>query len=224
MKLDRRELAALIDHTLLKPGVPRGAVERHCREALEHGFRAVCLYPAALKSASEVLGGGPVLLSGVIAFPHGGATPLGKTFEALEAWKLGAVELDVVLNLSAIASGERGLIEEEVRTLMDRTRECRHKFIVETGLFTQDQLRPVLRVMNQRRPAFVKTSTGVNARGATPEDVTFLRSKLHRSIGIKAAGGIRTLDQVAALLEAGATRIGTSAGVELMRQLDARGG
>jgi deoxyribose-phosphate aldolase len=168
-----------------------------------------------------VLGGSDVLLCAAVAFPHGATTLLGKTFEALEAWKLGAVELDIVLNLSAIASGDRRSIEEEVRTLMDRTRECRHKFIVETGLFTPEQLRPVLRVMNQRRPAFVKTSTGVNARGATPEDVARLRSRLHASIGIKAAGGVRTLDQVRALVEAGASRIGTSAGSDMMRQYDA---
>jgi len=216
--MNREELARLIDHTLLKPGARREEVERHCREALEFGFRAVCLYPVHLAIASEILNDSRVILGSVVSFPHGGATLFGKIFEALEAWKRGAAELDVVLNLSAIAEGNRDLIEEEVRQIMDRTPECRHKFIVEAGMFTKDQLKPVLKVMNQRRPAFVKTSTGVNTRGANVEDVAHLRSALHESIGVKASGGIRAIDQVAALVAAGATCIGTSAGVDLMRQ------
>ena len=216
MSLTKRDLAALIDHTMLKPGASWIEIERHCREAVENGFRGVCLYPAHLKAASEILSGSGVVLSGVIAFPHGASTLLGKTFEALEAWKHGAEELDIVLNLSAISSGERDVIDEEVRTLMLKAPECRHKFIVETGMFSEEQLRSVLTVMNQRHPAFVKTSTGVNARGAAPEDVARLRAALHESIGIKASGSIRTLDQVEALVAAGAALIGTSAGVELM--------
>jgi deoxyribose-phosphate aldolase len=194
-------------------------VERHCAEAVEHGFRAVCLYPAHLAAAARALEGSRVLIAGVVAFPHGASTLLGKVFEGLEAYKHGAAELDIVLDLGAIASGDRDRIEEEVRTLMARVPECRHKLIVETGMFTHDQLAPVLKILNQRRPAYVKTSTGVNARGATPEDVAFLRKALHRSIGIKAAGGIRTVAQVEALVAAGATCIGTSAGVDLMRQV-----
>ncbi len=211
-------LAALIDHTLLKVGATSEETRRHCREALGNGFRAVCVYPSQLETAAEILAGSPVILASVVAFPHGASTLLGKTFEALEAWKLGAAELDVVTNLSAIASGSRDALEEEVRMIMDRTGECRHKFIVETGLFTEAQLVPVLAVMNQRRPAFVKTSTGVNAPGATREAVSRLRATLHPSIGVKASGGIRSLAQAQALVSAGASVLGTSAGLELMRQ------
>jgi deoxyribose-phosphate aldolase len=216
--MKRQEVARLIDHTLLKPGITHADVERHCREAVETGFRAICLFPAHLARAARSLEGSDVILSGVVAFPHGGSTLLGKTFEALEAFRHGASELDIVLDLSAVASGDRGRIEEEVRTLMVRVPDCRHKFIIETGLFSLDRLRPVLKVMNQRRPAFVKTSTGVGAPGATPEVVAHLRSVLHKSIGIKASGGIRTLDQVKALVAAGATCIGTSAGMEILRE------
>jgi len=197
-------------------------VERHCREAREHGFRSVCLFPAHVGIARGILEGSGVAISGVIAFPHGASTLLGKVFEALEAIKRGAEELDIVLDLSAIAGGDRAAIEQEVRVLMERTPECRHKMIVETGLFSREQLRPVLAVLNQRRPAFVKTSTGVNARGAAPEDVAFLRTSLHDSIGVKASGGIRTLDQMEALVAAGASRIGTSAGVDLAREAASR--
>jgi len=216
--LTAKELAALIDHTLLKPAATDEDLARHCREAMEHGFRAVCLFPSQLRAASAILSGSGVVLAGVVAFPHGASTLLSKVFEALEAWKLGASELDVVLNLHAIASGERAVVEEEIRTIMEKTPECRHKFIVETGLFSEEQLSPVLRILEQRRPAFVKTSTGVNAPGASPRDVALLRSRLHTSIGIKAAGGIRTLDQARDLVAAGASCIGTSAGVDLMRQ------
>jgi deoxyribose-phosphate aldolase len=212
----REEIAAKIDHTLLRPAATRDDVEKHCREAVEHGFRAVCLLPIHLRQASEILSGTEVIISGVVSFPLGGATLLGKVFEGLEAERLGASELDIVLNLSAIASGSRATIEEEVRTLMARVPECRHKMIVETGLFDRATLEPVLRIMNQRRPAFVKTSTGVNAPGATPEAVSQLRSILHRSIGIKAAGGVRTLAQAEALLAAGADLIGTSAGCGIL--------
>ena len=220
--LTRAEAAALIDHTLLRPGAAREEIVRHCREAIERGFRAVCLYPAHLAVAAEILSGSRVILAGVVSFPHGASTLLGKIFESLEAWKLGASELDIVLDLSAIASGDRARIEEEVRTLMERTEECRHKFIVETGMFHRDQIEPVLKVMNQRRPAFVKTSTGVNAPGATPEAVAHLRAALDKSIGIKASGGIRTPGQVEALVAAGATVIGTSDGVEIVNQIAGR--
>lgn len=216
--MTREDLARLIDHALLKPGATGEETRRHCREALELGFRGVCLHPAQLKPAAEILAGSRLILSCAVSFPHGASTLLSKVFEALEAWKLGAAELDIVLNLSAIAGGLRDAVEEEVRTIMEKTPECRHKFIVETGLFTEAQLRPVLGVMNQRRPAFVKTSTGVNARGATPEDVSRLRSALHPAIGVKASGGIRRLSQVEALVASGATCIGTSAGVDLMKQ------
>ena len=104
----REKLARVIDHTLLSPGATRQEVEDHCREALEHGFRAVCLFPAHLKLASEVLQGSGVILSGVVAFPHGASTLLAQVFEGLEAHRLGATELDIVLDLSAIATGDRG--------------------------------------------------------------------------------------------------------------------
>jgi deoxyribose-phosphate aldolase len=211
-------LAALIDHTLLRAGATQEETRRHCLEALEHGFRAVCLFPSHLETAAETLRGSPVILASVVSYPHGASTLLGKVFEALEAFKLGAGELDIVMNLSAIGSGQRSVIEEEVRTLMDRTRECRHKFILETGLWREAQIDPVLAVMNQRRPAFVKTSTGVNAPGATPGAVSRLRAALHPSIGVKASGGIRSLAQAEALVAAGATCLGTSAGVDLLRQ------
>ena len=217
------DLASRIDHTLLRVEATGADLERHCRQAIDLGFRAVCVHPARLRRAAEILAGSSVRLCGVVAFPHGATTLLSKVFEALEAWKAGASELDVVLDLSAIGSGERAHVEEEVRTIMEKTPECAHKFIVETGLFTARQLEPVLQVMNQRRPAYVKTSTGVNGPGATPETVAFLRGKLHASIGVKAAGGIRTLAQAAALLDAGAACLGTSAGEDLIREAERTG-
>jgi deoxyribose-phosphate aldolase len=216
--MNPKELASRIDHTLLKVGVSQADVEQHCREAIEHGFRSVILHTIHLKTAAKVLEGSGVILGGVVSFPHGATSLLGKVFEALEAWKVGAVELDFVLNLSAIASGDRHAMAEEVRMLMEKTSECTHKFIVEVAIFSEAQMKPVFNVMNQRRPAFVKTSTGVNTRGASVEDVKLLRSELHESIEVKASGGIRTLPQARALLEAGATVLGTSSGVDLIAE------
>jgi deoxyribose-phosphate aldolase len=212
------DLAAKIDHTLLKPAASAVEIERHCREAIEHGFRGVVLHPAHLRRAAEVLEGSGVVLSSVIAFPHGATTLLGKIFEALEAWKLGAVELDIVLSLSAIAAGDSDALDEEIRTLMEKTSECRQKFILETGLFDDRALRRVLRLLDRRGPAFVKTSTGAGPPGATPEVVRLLRASLRRSIGVKASGGIRTLEQAEALLAAGADLIGTSAGLSILAE------
>ncbi len=216
------EMAGRIDHTLLRAGASREEVEHHCREAVDVGFRAVCLFPVNLRTAAALLEGTRVILAAVVAFPHGGSTLLGKVFEALEAVKHGAAEVDVVLNLSAIASGDRAAVEEEVRTIMARVPDCRHKFIVETGMFDRGQLDPVLKIMNQRRPAFVKTSTGVGVPGATPEAVARLRKTLHKAVAVKASGGVRTLDQAMALLEAGAACIGTSSGVAIVREAGLR--
>jgi deoxyribose-phosphate aldolase len=219
MRWTREAIASAIDHTLLRPGATTADIERHCREAVDLGFRGVCLLPVHLRTASRILDGTGVILAAAVAFPHGGSTLLGKVFEALEAVKHGAAEVDVVMNLSAIASGDRSAVEEEVRTLMARVPDCRHKFIVETGLFDASLLEPVLKIMNQRRPAFVKTSTGAGAPGATPEVVAWLRRTLHRKVAVKASGGIRTLAQAAALLQAGAVCLGTSAGVEILREI-----
>ncbi len=216
------EIAGRIDHTLLRAGASREEVERHCREAVDLGFRAVCVLPVHLRAAAAVLEGTRVILAGVVAFPHGGSTLLGKVFEALEAVKHGAAEVDVVLNLSAIASGDRAAVEEEVRTIMTRVPDCRHKFIVETGMFDRGQLDPVLKIMNQRRPAFVKTSTGVGAPGATVEAVARLRRSLHKAVAVKASGGIRTREQAVELLHAGAACIGTSSGVAIVREAGLR--
>lgn len=216
------EIAGRIDHTLLRAGASREEVERHCREAVDLGFRAVCVLPVHLRAAAAVLEGTRVILAGVVAFPHGGSTLLGKVFEALEAVKHGAAEVDVVLNLSAIASGDRAAVEEEVRTIMARVPDCRHKFIVETGMFDRGQLDPVLKIMNQRRPAFVKTSTGVGAPGATVEAVARLRRSLHKAVAVKASGGIRTREQAVELLHAGAACIGTSSGVAIVREAGLR--
>lgn len=212
------DLASRIDHTLLKAGAGALDIERHCREAIENRFRGVCVLPGHLPVAAPILEGSGVILSAAIAFPHGASTRLGKIFESLEAWKGGARELDIVIDLSAVADGDPSRVEAEVRDLMDKVPECAHKFIVETGMFDRERLLPIVAIMNQRRPAFVKTSTGVNARGASPEDVAFLREALHRSIGVKASGGIRTAEQAAALLAAGASVLGTSAGVAILRE------
>lgn len=218
------DLATILDHTLLGPGLTRKEIKRHCREAVQNRFKTVCLLPAALPLAAGFVRGTGVGLCSVVAFPHGGSTTLGKVFEALECWKKGAEELDIVADLSALRDGDWKKFAREIREILDKTPECRHKIILEVGLLSDRELYRAIQSLNELRPAFLKTSTGTVGPPITPEQVAAIRGLLNDDIGIKAAGGIRTLAQVEALVEAGATRIGTSAAVRIVQEFRAREG
>lgn len=217
-----QELAACIDHTLLAPGILITDLRRHCREAVKNRFHAVCLLPAALPEARKLLRGSEVRLCSVVAFPHGGSTPRGKVFEALECREMGAVELDIVADLSAIRNGDYRRFSREIRMILEKTPECLHKIILEVGLLTDTEVERAIRELNDLGPAFLKTSTGTLGRPVTPVRVERIRSLLREDIGLKAAGGIRTLQQVIDFLAAGANRIGTSAGMAIFAELQAR--
>ena len=212
------ELASLIDHTLLKPETSKQQILRLCKEALDYRFHSVFLLPYYLPIAVRKLRKTPVKVGTVIGFPLGGNSTTTKIFEAIDSLRQGADELDIVINIGALKSGEFPYLERELKGIISKTPECLHKVIVEVGLLAEGELKRMIEVANRIKPAFVKTSTGLLARGAQVEDVVAIRHYLHPDIGIKASGGIRTLQQVVELVGAGASRIGTSTGVEIMQE------
>ena len=212
------ELASLIDHTLLKPEASRQEILRLCKEALDYRFHSVFLLPYYLPIAVKKLSKTPVEVGTVIGFPLGGNSTTTKIFEAIDSLRQGAKELDIVINIGALKSGDFPYLERELKGIISKTPECLHKVIVEVGLLTEEELKRMIEVVNRVKPAFVKTSTGFLARGAQVGDVVVIRNYLHPDIGIKASGGIRTLQQVTQLVDAGASRIGTSTGVEIIQE------
>jgi deoxyribose-phosphate aldolase len=220
-------LAACIDHTLLRPDMTAHDSERVAAEGLARGFRGVCVPPYHLARVVATLKGSAVKPITVVGFPLGSSTIYAKLFEALEGFRLGAEELDVVVNLSALKSRDDDLVRREMSEIMAKTPECGHKFIVEVGLLDEDELSRVCRIANGVKPRFVKTSTGMLAPPVSPTQVRKLRDKLEPAIGLKAAGGIRTLAELEALVEAGADVIGSSSSVSILGEYlaaaDARG-
>jgi deoxyribose-phosphate aldolase len=220
MNLTPAEIARLIDHTLLKPDATRDEIEKVCQEALAYGFASVCVNPWNVPQAAEILRGSEVKVCTVVGFPLGATLPEVKVFEAQRAIHHGAQEIDMVINIGALKSGQLGLVEGDIRGVVETSHAggaiC--KVIIETCLLThEEKIRAALAAKNAGAD-FVKTSTGFSTAGATPEDVRLIRETIGPGIGIKAAGGVRTLEDLRKMVEAGATRIGASAGVKIVEQ------
>lgn len=214
------ELAALIDHTLLAPDASGDDIVRLCDEAVRFGFASVCVNPWYVPRAVVHTRGSTVKVCAVVGFPLGATLPAVKRFEVEEAVRLGAVEIDVVQNLGALKSGQEDLVEAD---LVGVVRAAHHagaicKVILETALLAPEEKVRAALLARRAGADFVKTSTGFSSAGATAEDVALLRATLGEGMGIKAAGGIRTLAALRKMLAAGATRIGTSAGVGILRE------
>jgi deoxyribose-phosphate aldolase len=218
------EIARLIDHTLLKPEATRENIRKLCAEALQYGFAAVCVNPTNVAEAADLLRAGPVRVSTVVAFPLGATLPEVKIYETEEAVKLGAQEIDVVINIGALKSGEDKALEADVRGVVAAAHRggaiC--KVILECALLNREEKVRGARAAKNAGADFVKTSTGFGPGGATVDDVRLLRSVVGQAMGVKAAGGIRTLDDLCTMVEAGANRIGASAGVQILEQARAR--
>ncbi|NEP18770.1 MAG: deoxyribose-phosphate aldolase [Leptolyngbya sp. SIO4C1] len=211
------ELAPLIDHALLLPAATPDLVDQWCAEADRFGFATVCVYPGQVRRAVEQLQGKSPQVCTVIGFPTGATTSAVKLYEAQEAAENGATELDVVINLGWLKSGETTLLHRELAEIAEATGQRVIKAILETSLLSDAEKRLAAEVCLDAGVAFVKTSTGWNG-GATVADVKLLREVTRGQIGIKASGGIRTPEQALALVEAGATRLGTSRGPEILKQ------
>ena len=213
-------LARMIDHTFLKAfGTPKD-IERLCAEAGEFGFGAVIVNPAEIERCVERLKGTPVAVGATIGFPLGQNTAAAKEYEARDAVARGARELDMVINVRALQSGEMEPLRAELSALAGVCREARalSKVILETCYLSDEEKRLACRMAKDAGVDFVKTSTGFGAGGATVADIRLMRAAVGPDMGVKASGGIRDLDTALAMIEAGATRIGTSGGVAMVEE------
>lgn len=212
------DLARYIDHTLLRPDATAAEIDRLCREAKEYGFAAVCINPAWAKRAAENLRGTKVRVASVVGFPFGATTPEVKAMEARRAVRDGAREIDMVVNIGALKSGDHDLVRRDVEKVADACHEAGAilKVIIEAALLTDEEKVVASYLAREARADFVKTSTGFGPGGATVHDVLLMRETVGPEMGVKAAGGIRTAEDVREMVAAGATRIGASAGVEIV--------
>lgn len=215
------EIARMIDHTLLKPDATRAQIEQLCAEAARYRFKSVCVNPVWVALCADLLADAPdVLVCTVIGFPLGATPSEVKAFEAQRAIADGAEEVDMVLNIGALKSGDRDLVERDIRAVVEvaHARGARCKVILETGLLTPDEIVTSSRIAQAAGADFVKTSTGFGPGGATVTDIELMRRAVGPEMGVKASGGVRTFEDVQALVAAGATRIGASAGVRIVEQ------
>lgn len=213
----RRRLAATIDHTLLKPEATVSDVEQICQEALTYGFAAVCINPALLPTAVNALRGSAIRPCTVAGFPLGATTTASKAFEAGEAAAAGAREVDMVLAVGAIKQRDYTRALHDIRAVVRAAGpQCDIKVILETCLLTDEEKIISCQLALEAGAHFVKTSTGLSTGGATLHDVALMRAAVGTRTGVKASGGIRSLAEAKAMLAAGASRIGTSAGVSIV--------
>jgi deoxyribose-phosphate aldolase len=216
-----RSLTSLIDHTLLKPEATDTDVARVCREAREFGFASVCVNPFWVGFAAEALAGAEPRVCTVIGFPLGANEMRMKMGEAELALSHGATELDMVQNIGALRSRQFDVVREEIAAVarIAHSQNAIVKVILETCLLTDDEKAAACRIAVEAEADFVKTSTGFSVSGATVEDVRLMRETVGNAAGVKASGGIRTIENVREMVAAGATRIGTSSGVSILRGL-----
>jgi len=220
----KARLAACIDHTLLKPEATAADIERLCAQAVRFGFKAVCVNPWRLPLVVERLRGTAPLPITVAGFPLGAAQTAIKAREAGLAVEQGAAEVDMVLNIGALKDGDLALVRQDMAEVVRACGPAPVKVILETGLLTDAEKELACRLAVDAGAAFVKTSTGFGPGGATEHDVRLLRRVVGPEVGVKASGGIRTLDDALRLLAAGASRLGASASVQIVSELTAGGG
>ena len=215
-----REIAGLIDHTLLKPDATRSQIEALCAEAREHGFATVCVNPAWVRVCAELLAGCPTRVCTVAGFPLGATLPDVKAFEASRAIEDGAREVDMVMNVGALKSGDYRLVERDVAGVADAARRggALSKVIIEAALLSDDEKVKACVIARHACADFVKTSTGFGPGGATAADVALMRRVVGPEMGVKAAGGVRDLQSAQAMIDAGADRIGASVGVKIVQE------
>jgi deoxyribose-phosphate aldolase len=219
-------VAALIDHTLLKAEATRNDIERICREALQYRFASVCVNPVFVKQVSEALRNSPVKTCVVVGFPLGANLPAVKLDETRVALEQGAQEIDMVIHIGALKAGDDAAVRSEIESLSRVVHERRAilKVIIEAALLSEEEKIRACRAARDANAHFVKTSTGFSTSGATVGDVELMRREVGREMGVKASGGVRTLDDLIAMVDAGATRIGTSNGVKIMQEALAKFG
>lgn len=212
------KLAQMIDHTLLKPEATMQEIENLCAEAKHYGFVCVCVNPSYVKLCADLLRNSGVKVCTVIGFPLGATSSAAKAFETERAIKHGASEVDMVINIGMLKSGEYDYVEHDIFTVVDAAHRLRvlTKVIIETGLLNDDEKVKACALAKHAGADFVKTSTGFVKGGATVEDVALMRKVVGPELGVKASGGVRSKKQALALIASGATRIGASASVKIV--------
>ena len=217
------ELASYIDHTLLKPDATRAQLEQLCAEAAEHQFSTVCVNGSRVELAYSLLEDCDVQVCTVVGFPLGAMEADAKRYETEVAVDIGASEIDMVMNVGRFKDGEHDYIVREIRDVVEAADDRVVKVILETCLLTNDEIAKACKLVTQAQAHFVKTSTGFGNAGATLEHVRLMRETVGQFAGVKAAGGVRNADEARAMIEAGATRIGTSNGVAIVSGESANG-
>lgn len=215
------DYGALIDHTILAPQATKEDVERLCKEAMEYGFHSVCVNSSFVYYCARLLKDSGVAVCTVIGFPLGAMSTAGKTAEAEQAIRDGASELDMVIHIGMIKSGDWEYVKQDISSVVEAAKgRAIVKVILETCLLTDDEKVKACRICEECGADFVKTSTGFSKGGATIEDVALMRRTVGSGMGVKASGGIRSLEDAQAMVKAGAVRLGTSSGVAIMQAND----
>jgi deoxyribose-phosphate aldolase len=213
-------VSSMIDHTLLKPDASRADIEKLCREAAEFHFATVCVNPAWVQTAAALLRGSGVGVCSVVGFPLGATTADVKNYETRRAIFDGATEIDMVINIGALKSGDLRTVERDIEAVVEPCRQCGaiSKVIIEAALLTEQEKVTACTLSKAAGADFVKTSTGFASGGATAADVALMRRVVGDEMGVKAAGGVRDLEGLRAMVAAGATRVGASAGVKIVQE------
>jgi len=222
-QLSVAELANMVDHTLLKADAKKAAFEKVCQEADDYGFKMVAINSAPVAFCKELLKESPVHIGAAIGFPLGQTTIATKVFEATEAIKNGADEIDYVINIAELKEGNSAYIEQEMTEIVSvcQANNVLSKAILENCYLTDDEKITVCEIAKRVKPNFVKTSTGFGTGGATIEDVRLMKETVGADVKVKAAGGIRDFATAKAMVEAGAERLGTSAGIQIINEYKA---
>lgn len=215
---DDRSLAGMIDHTLLKPNATPEQITQLCHEAAQYHFASVCVNPVNVKRCAELLKDSEVKVCSVIGFPLGATSTAVKVFETKDAIQNGATEVDMVINIGALKAGQPGVVKKDIEAVVDaaHAENALVKVIIETSLLSDEEKVSASLLAKQAGADFVKTSTGFSTAGATVPDVALMRQTVGPGMGVKAAGGIHTREEADQMIDAGATRIGASAGIRII--------
>ncbi len=218
-EITKKTMASMIDHTILKASATEEMIEALCQEAIKYNFASVCINPVFVKLAAKKLSHSNVKVCTVIGFPLGANSPETKAFEATKAVEDGAHEIDMVINVGMLKSGNLKYVEDEISGVVKASKGALVKVIIETCFLTDEEKVTACNLAKNAGANFVKTSTGFGTGGATAADVALMRKTVGASMGVKASGGIRSLSETLAVIEAGANRIGTSSGLSIIDEM-----
>ncbi len=218
--MTQKNIASLIDHTLLKPEATAEQIRNLCNEARQFRFASVCMNPWYVALAAKLMRGSGIKICSVAGFPLGATSTPAKVFEAKQGIRDGAREIDMVMNVGALKSGDDRAVQADIRAVADACHRAKSicKVILENVLLTDEEKIRACKLAKKAGADYVKTSTGFNTAGAAAADVALMRATVGPKLGVKASGGIRTYEDLMKMVEAGATRIGTSSGVKIMEE------